>query len=223
MAVAAVEKAASYDLTTPEAVKSRLRVQGGEYDSLIEALIKEASGEASRYCQRDFVRERVKESNLKYDLGYLILSRTPVVEIHAARRGGEPILDDWEILDAEAGFVALSSGVMHSGESRWWNDPFRAPWHERYEVEYTGGYVTAAIAEPPEARDLPHDLEAAVVEMIAPGLEEAQRRDRPGGEHGAVKSIKVEDITYQYETAAGAFGTKSLSITDRLDRYRRVA
>jgi hypothetical protein len=210
-----VEQIAPVELTTREAVKSAFRISGDADDAMLDDLIKVATDEAQRYTERTFARARVLENRVRAENGYLALTLTPIIELHSVMRGGEPILD-FEIDDADAGLVTSSTGVMAEGEARWWNDPFYYHGNDVYTVEYTGGYLTPR-SDPPDGynRNLPYDLERAVMEMVNLGYTPGGADDRP------LKSIKVEDITYTYEE--GQTTSVALAITDRLDRYRRIA
>lgn len=220
MGIVVVNEIASPMLTTVSAFKRRKRITVATDDDLIEDLIREASAEVVRHCRRSFARARVRESGLSQELGSVAVSLTPLVEVHSVWRGGEPILD-FRIEDAGAGLIMASSGILAAGEARWWSDSFVHGGHDSFEVEYTGGYLTPeeATGEPPTVppRTLPYDLEGAVIEMVA-----AVYEPQTSGAGRTIKSVKVEDITYQYETDKSGGGESLLSITDRLDRWVRI-
>ena len=220
MSIAVVSEISPPMLTTVGAVKRRLRLAGSTDDVLIGDLIVEASAEVVRYCGRSFARARVRESGLREEFGDVAVSLTPLVEVHSVWRGGGPILD-FRIEDADAGMITASSGILAAGEARWWSDSFVHGGADSFEVEYTGGFLTpeepAEGQSNPPPRTLPHDIEGAVIRMVSLALPPA-----PGTEP-ALKSIKVEDITYQYAETRPELGEAALSITDRLDRWRRVA
>lgn len=224
MALEVTNQLAPAELTSLSTLKRRLRVAslGSADDDLLRDLIREASAEVVSYCRRPFARAQVIETGLRPDGGSVFLSLTPVVEVHSVSRGGEPILD-FEVEDPDAGIISAGSGggILAENEMRWWNDPFQGVARETYTVDYTGGYLTPQ--DPPEGqpappRTLPFDLEAAVISMVGYAYS-------PDADDRKIKSVKVEDITYQYETgsASGASTMDSaLSITDRLDRWKRV-
>ena len=206
-------------LTTVAAVKDELGIEGPSraQDVYLERLIRDASQEAVRFCRRPFARQRVRETGLEYRDGYVMVTLTPVAEVHTLALDGQVVLGV-EIEDADTGVLTGSgNALLGLGEARWWNDPFRAlaPAGSRAVVEYTGGFVVPADEDAETPRTLPYDVEAAVIGMV-----KAAYQDRGDGPEPTVKSVKVEDVTYQYETGAPA----SLGPTpyERLERWVRV-
>ena len=214
MALEVVGAPGETKLTTKEAAKRRLGLNemSKEHDELLDQLIRQASDEVVSYCGRPFARQHVRETGLKDSYGgTLMVTLTPLVTIHSITIDGETILG-YEMEEADAGFIGgVSGGVLGAGERLWWNDPFTPSTARRIVVEYTGGFVVPGQT----GRNLPYDLEAAVLEIVANNFQ-AQGE----GEAAPIRQLHVDDITVQYESG----GASALpTILDRLERWRRAA
>ncbi len=213
-------------LTTVAAVKDEIGIAQNDTsrDDYLKRLIRQASDEAVSYCHRPFARQRVRETGLEYRDGYVMVTLTPVTEVHQLSLNGQVVLGV-EIEDADAGVLTGSgNALLGLGESRWWNDPFRASlgnlMGSQAVVEYTGGFVVPQGADPPSSRTLPYDLEAAVIALVAAALERSPAQ-AVGTGTPAIRSLKVDDINVTYED--GATGVNlATQVYDRLSRYRRV-
>lgn len=221
MSLVVVGGPTSPDLTTVEAVKTRNQIAGAEQDELIARLIREASAEVVRFCRRPFARQRVRETVDAEDDGGVMVSLTPVEAVHAVSAGGEPILGV-EIDDPGAGVLrgaGSAGGVVGAGEARWWNDSWAFKGKRWVTVEYTGGYHPPSTDAALDAlRDLPYDLEGAVIALVGAWL----KAEGPAGASPTIRSLKVDDINVTYDDPAAA-GSLQTQVYDRLIGYRRVA
>lgn len=203
-----VNAAPSHDLTTLEKVKERLGITDTSADVLLANLITEVSAQIASYTGRVFASERVIEHIFSSGSHYLTLSRTPVSQVHSVTLDGEAV-SGWELWKASAGFLFRSAG-WGRGATSWWPGYGYDYGHQRYAVEYTGGYLLPGAAD----RDLPHDLEAAAIEMVVGGYQGA-------GEGGEIESLKVDDLTVRYAAPTEGAGLPP-SAKGVLGRYRRV-
>jgi len=224
VALSVVDTPGETMLTTVQAVKDELQIPQNDSgrDAFLERLIRQASGDAVSFCRRPFARQRVRETNLQYRDGYVMVTLTPVEEVHSLTLNGQVVLGV-EIEDADTGTITGSgNALLGLGEARWWNDPFGAslPRGSSAVVEYTGGFVVPADA----LRTLPYDVEAAVISLVKGAYEEATDLG-----DATIARLSVDDITVQYDTATGTRGgvvgggtTLQTNAYDRLERYRRV-
>lgn len=147
--------AASHDLATLEAVKAELEISGTADDTVLAALIRQASGAIAVHCRRTFARENVREvfrsrvepHHCLTPVAELILDRTPVASVVSVIEDGSPVDPaDYEIDKANGLLRRLSGGY----EIDWWA--------RRIVVDYVGGYELPA--------GLPPDLERICVDLV---------------------------------------------------------
>lgn len=216
-------------LCTPASVKERAGISPDDYsrENEVRRAILAASAEAEAHCRRPFARRRLTETR-PVEGGRVLLDLTPLVAVHSVSVDGEAMLG-FSVEDAAAGILGgVGSGLLGEGEARWWNDPYRgaARGPRRATVEYTGGFVPPYPAPPGEddpPRDLPHDIEAAVVELAAAKLGGA---GAGGGSGYPIRSKSIGPLSVSYDTGGASAATGAgaqLSVWDRLDRWRREA
>jgi hypothetical protein len=160
-----VTPAPSYGLTEVSTIKTALGITDSLQDARLYGIIRAVSDLVCTYCGRAFALEEVKESVGATGLPDLLLSRTPIKEITSVSFDNGPFTD-WTILDREAGIVQATSGWA-STEYNWTNIDLAPAPYTRYlwEFTYKGGYVLPGWPSP-FARNLPYDLEMAVIDMV---------------------------------------------------------
>jgi len=210
--VEVVEAASSTDFTTLSQVKERLSITDTSHDSLLSNLITEFSARIESYTGRVFPRERVREYLQPTRSPYLALSRTPVREVHSVALDGE-VIEGWELRDPEAGFLHRDRGwpSREAGAPLWWSSRGFSSYHDspRYTVEYSAGYLMPGET----GRDLPHDLEAAAIEMVVGAFQGA-------GRDPAIERESIGNVSVTYGDASATSPATFLRV---LERYRRVA
>lgn len=196
-----VSPAASMALTTLEAVKAALSIAGGDDDTFLSDLIDQASAAAAAYCNRVFGLETVAETfRIDRATDLLVLSRWPVASVVSIVAGGAWLAaDGWEV-DADNGdLYRLGVGDQ------------RKVWPiGKTVVTYSAGYVLPGA----EGRDLPADIEAAVIALVRLGY--ARRGADP-----LLKSVGLGDARMDYYSAPlGAEGGLPAEVAGMLDRHR---
>lgn len=169
-------------LTTYGAVANEI---GDVGQGLVEELILRASSTVETICGRSFALERVRQTFGGHGArgASVTLARWPVVEIHAVTANGSALpADRYE----------LEHGVLLGG-------------YGRVVVEYTAGYVLPG----EEGRNLPHDIERVVIQLVKQDF----------FLHGRDPSIRSEDVDGVGSTSY--FGAGSLFDAEAaLARYR---
>lgn len=199
--------AASHDLTTLEAVKAELEVTGTLDDTVIAALIRQASATIARFCRRVFALETVRQvvtiyGRLDQAAGaeFLFLDRTPVAEIVSITVDGIALAPaDYE-LDAENGKLFRLSGGYPVG---WWGC--------RTVIVYRAGYDLLP--------GLPHDIERAAVDLV-------KRYYYGRSRDPALRSEQVLDVIDQAFTSTASepmVDGLPADIAARLSFYRELA
>jgi hypothetical protein len=208
--------APTHDLTLLETVKAELEVAGTADDAFIAGLIRQASGDISRYCNRVFALETVRESFRVFEpatpvgrcptamdgvfngLSPLRLRRTPVVEVVSVAEDGVAVDPGGYELDPELGVLYRAEDGYHTG---WW-----VP---RVTVEYRAGYELLA--------GLPHEVERACIDLVKYRYF-ARSRDP------ALRSEQILDVVTTAWTATSSTTMKRglpVDIAERLDSFRR--
>ena len=142
-------------------------------DTYLEYLIKVASEQVSRRCNREFHYNAAwSEAVPGYGSSRLILSHTPVWSVASVAYGGGSIAaTDYSIADPTKGWIYNRSG-WRSTVARLANvasdDVYSGSEGNDYLITYAGGYVTPQQAEDNVllVRTLPYDLEHAVVQYV---------------------------------------------------------
>jgi hypothetical protein len=195
----------------------------GMTDQDIENLIGRATATIERYCGRVLARERVRETVHGGSLRYLLLSRRPVVEIHAAAAGSDVLVDGtgYALQGAGSGVLQVTHWSASDDERRWLEmggprlyDAKPAA-NVAYAVEYTGGYITPGWIEEGETAetppDLPLDLEDACLELVRDMI--AGR-----GRDPLVQQTRLGDFGETYRRPGEVAG----ALKATLDHYRAV-
>jgi hypothetical protein len=196
-----VASAASMALTTLEAVKAALSIAGGDDDTFLSDLIDQASAAAAAYCNRVFGLETVAETfRIDRATDLLVLSRWPVASVVSIVAGGAWLAaDGWEV-DADNGDLYR---LGTADQRKVW--PIG-----KTVVTYSAGYVLPGA----EGRDLPADIEAAVIALVR--LAYARRGADP-----LLKSVGLGDARMDYYSAPlGSEGGLPAEVAGTLDRHR---
>lgn len=140
--------AETYDLTTVEAVKVALGIEGSADDAQLEALVTAASAVLAKACRRVFALETVVETFrlVEHPREELVLSRYPVAVLTS-------VVENDVTLDAADAEVNPDTGVLvrlYSDAPRWWPCG-------KVVVTYQAGFA---------ADDMPEGLKQAVVELV---------------------------------------------------------
>lgn len=196
-----LEPPPSRDLTTVAKMKLLMGIADSDTskDEILADMISSISDFVIRYTGRDFARQVVREKLPGKGTPELILAITPIVEVTSVKYDGQ-IIDDWTLLDREAGFIQRRGGFKST------NIPFgtidRAPsGHYEYlwEVEYEGGYILPGWGSSQGTRNLPFDLERAVTESVKSYF---MSRSLDGN----WKSYKIGDTAISFGAAASLSG-----------------
>ncbi len=200
------QAAASYDLTTREAVKDELGITQNVSDNILDRYISSASAAAQQYCNRIFPVETVSEVFLPYHINRLIrggvrplqLQRWPIVTVTSVTENSVLLVENTDyIVDKTNGqLVRLDSSSPTQLQAFWYPLPLT--------VVYSTGFATT-----------PLDIEDAIIRMVT-------RRFRSKGRDPNLKSQNNPGVLEQsWWVASGAdSGNMSPDITDILDNYR---
>lgn len=221
MSIQVLEPPPSTWLTSLEAVKLTLGITDNSQDELLGSLIASASDFVKSYTGRDFALQTVKESLAGRGLPDLVLSLTPIVEVEKVEFDDTEI-DDWVILDKEAGFIQRKFGFNSTNIPYDTINRFPSNYEEkRWHVTYTGGYVLPSFGCSQGQRNLPYDLERAIIGMVKTAISSLQF-------DGTMKSYKIGDTTVTWDrtvSSSEAAGLSSLvpsSSLAVLNYYRRA-
>jgi hypothetical protein len=149
-----IAPAASSDLTTRATVKAELQIAGGGDDDFLSSAITRASAAVSRWCNRVFPLETVRETfRLDRTRPELVLSRFPVVSIAS-------VTVDGTALDPAADFEADGDrGILYRLDSR---GKFMCWPSAVVVVEYSAGFLLPGDPN----RTLPDDIERAALLLV---------------------------------------------------------
>lgn len=213
-----ITPAPTHDLSTLETCKVELEVTGSADDQFISRLIREASGEIARYCNRVFAAETVRETFRIYQachtaLGVtttpewcyegvmpLQLSRAPVLEVISIIEDGTTLLPETYEVDEELGRIHRLSEGFRSG---WWIPSVV--------VEYRAGFELLA--------GLPYELERCCVDLVK--VRYFSRSRDP-----ALRSERILDVIDTSFTSVSSASMKRglpRDIAERLDAFKRYA
>ena len=208
--------ATATDLTTLAVVKAELGLTSGTDDAWILQAIARASGQVERCCDVRFRRETVRET-IRYEYRWgsvgtpasLRLERYPVLSVSSIIEAGTTLTsDDWEG-DADSGYVAMKGALTRLSSDT------PTDWASgKIVVEYVAGYLLPGQT----GRDLPDDIEAAVIGLVKVSWF-ARKRDP------LVKMERSEGVG-ETQYWVGSVGDASPGVPDEvaalLDPYRRV-
>jgi hypothetical protein len=215
-----ISAANTYDLTTLATFKEEAEVSGTADDQFISQLIRQASGDIARYCNRTFAAETVRET-FRLDErwndpghGYpgtaadgaciganaLLLQRLPVLDLISVKADGVTVPLDEVELDPEPGILRRVNDGWQAG---WWNP--------KVVVEYRAGYELLA--------GLPYEVERACLDLVKARY--FQRSRDP-----ALRSERILDLVDTSWTATSSGSMKRglpADIAERLDSFRRLS
>lgn len=204
-------------LTTVGRVIAELNITDAAQQSLVADLIMEATDAIQTYCNRTFARqEDISEKVAGYGGSTLVLNVTPVISVDSVSAFDNVLAaTDYEIEDAEAGFLYFPYGVADTGRTNGntlsgvlvSNSEQKA-----YTVVYTGGYILPG--QP--GRTLPYDLERACIEMI--------RTIRTSRADASIKSKSIPGVvSIEYNDVNLEDGSIPGHIAKMVNPYRRLA
>lgn len=221
MSIQVLEPPPSKWLTNLEAVKLTLGISDNSQDELLGSLIAAASDFVKSYTGREFALQTVKESLAGRGLPDLILSLTPIVEVEKVEFDDTEI-EDWVVLDKEAGFIQRKAGFTSTIIGYNTINRFPSSYEEkRWHVTYTGGYVLPSFGCSQGQRNLPHDLERAVIGMVKTAVSAVQL-------DGTMKSYKIGDTSVTWDRSISSESVPGLaslvpsSALAVLNYYRRA-
>lgn len=149
-----ITPATNIRLTTVATVKAELGITGTSDDAWIDDTIDRASDTITRYCNRSFAAETVREVvYLDRPTEALLCSRFPVAAVIEIGAGST--------MNGAFGYeIERETGLLHSLNS---TTVDRIPWPAgKITVNYTSGYVLPG----DDGRDLPHDVERAAILLV---------------------------------------------------------
>ena len=218
MSITVDTAATSKDMTTLTHVKAMLGITTTTDDTLLDALIDQASDLIRKYCGRIFEQETVTETLPGTGTTRLTLERTPIVSVASVKVNNSAITaSEFTIEDPDAGLLLRhDDGTPPSPAS--WALPGRLSdglsLHLRHqsrsnnvEVKYVGGYKMPKDTKP----DFPRDIEQACVDLVKATY--LHRQDDP-----RIRTQKIGDASETLVTEAQL----PPAAKDILDRWRRI-
>jgi len=211
-------------LTDKSAVKSKrgLDLSGTDWDTAIDAWIREASRHLTDAIGRSLhrVSGHTEKLGTRGSQSLYVRDHLPVVEVAEVTYDGETVdAADYELGAAPEGELLRKHGYC------WHNTSYAAGWQGKrddprppeklYAVTYEGGYVTpvqAPFGPDSDARDLPWDIEGAIIEYCVMKYHQA------GTDQTAVQE-KLGDSSKKWATVDGRRVPHSFA--DVVDRYQK--
>lgn len=210
-------------LTDTAAVKSKrgLDLSTSDWDSAIDAWIKEGSRVLTDILGRNLHRVAGHKEKLGSRGGYRLYLREylPVHEVTEVTYDGDTVdADDYHLEAAKDGELVHDGGgwrdtSYEAGKYGDRQDP--RPPEKLYEITYEGGYVTpdqAPFGADNDPRDLPYDIEGAIIEYCVMQYRQAAR-DK------SVKSKKLGKGSITWVEIDGRRVPQSFA--DVAERYRK--
>ena len=182
--------ASAAQLTTLQTVKDELQITSSTDDGYLTRQIKVASQMFTELCGREFHRQAGRTDEVVGEGGRFLYLKSvyPVTAINSVKYDGEAVDSDLYALQNREGLILRASGRWQDTE------------HQRlYEIEYDAGYVTetqAPFGTNSDPRDLPFDLENAIIQFVV-----ANYRER--GQSDNVASKKLGDTSIKWTTTQG--------------------
>ena len=192
-------------LTTLSVVKDELGIASlnTDDDSTLERKIRQASRMFKRITGRQFHeesghKEKVPAFNLKR---LMVEDHTPIqsiskIELSLDGDLNEVDASNYEIENADAGFIRRVNGGWQNTQSFYREiEPSQIEEYQQlYTVTYTGGYVTPQQeADTGDTRDLPFDIEDAVIDLVVQKFRSKGRDPNVASEKIMSTSIKYTD------------------------------
>lgn len=215
MTVTVISASTESQLTTLERVRRELSIASTavDDDKHLHDLINEASDYITHYCDRTFARATVEETLGSIGGTRLMLSRTPVTSVAYVEYDGSSVASsEYEIEDADAGFLRREDGWEYTGKWRTWIEGFpTGEYRNDLKVRYTAGYNMPGST----GRTLPYDLENACVSLIASWY-------LSQGENPTVQTERTGDASQTKFQSLDREGAPA-SVVRVLERYKRIA
>jgi len=217
---------ASNALTTISSVETELSLTAAAQDAELTRYINTASDQIEKYISRKIyygasIIEKVASTGRVGQYGssrtssFLYISRTPLSSIASVVWLGDNstvTASDYEVWDSNQGAIYKSSG---------WNSvEVSATEFTRYQVTYTGGWITPQQAADDGAltRDLPFDLESACIKMVS-GM---WRQKGTDAEIGSESILGVSMSFNRHEGGISPFIWSVLNEYKRMDNLESV-
>lgn len=221
MSIEVIEAAPSKLLTTVDAVKRTLGILTDTQDELLEEMIAATSDFIVRYTGREFARQVVKESLPGKGVPELLLSLTPVVDIIGTTFKGAdagPVI----LVDRESGVIQREGGFYSTSMSWTVMAPHPSGYYRNdWVIHYEGGYILPGWGESQGKRNLPYDLERAVIDIVKSQML-TKNLD------GTMRSYRIGDTTIHWDRSAVSSGAGAVaglvpgSALAVLNYYRRA-
>lgn len=189
-------------LTTLEAVKRDLDIEGNEEDAALSAMIGQASASLVSCIGRPLVRETVRQTfRLQRPVKALCLDRFPVAAgtVPTVTEKAAPLAPSAFECDSKAGLLYRLST----------DDRYRDWPAEVVVVEYSAGYVLPGA----EGRDLPEDIEAAVVALV-------RRAYHQLGRDPLLRTLDLQSVKLDWFVPTSGDGMPP-EVAAVIDRYRQ--
>lgn len=186
MTITVTAAAESLLLTTVPRLQVELDETGNEVE--LEILIAEASAAVERFTDRPFAKERVTETLEGFNRPKMILGRTPIVTVHEVQFKDTTVTStSYSVDNAKAGVMFRKTGWLTTEllTQHIVLQPIGIGTRD-WSFDYTAGYVLPSFSST-EDRDLPYDIERAVIETA-----KAWRRSRD--RDPTIKSEKIGDF-----------------------------
>lgn len=208
-------------LATLDTVKIELNISNNDSDQMLNQMIRQATDAIESYTGRTFTKEQYREDLGANGRPILILEKTPIISIDAISFDGSTISSTtFVVQDPDAGLLFR--------ERRWtrtwiWDSYItRTPSghsREKYQIDYTAGYVTPCQSSTAGTRNLPYDLERAAIDIVTMSFETA-------GQNPNIAAQRTGDASESYfqaqgESIAGLSVQFPPSVRDTLARWRR--
>lgn len=208
-------------LTTVSTVEAELGLSSGTDTATLERYINAYSDLFEEQTGRPWHRDDAYTEQVKSTGDTrLLLSRRPVRSIGEVKVKGDTVdAADYAIEDDKLGYLRLDDGFWESTGVAIRRVREYIKYHEmRVEVTYDGGYVTPKQVDDGTftPRDLPHDIEHAVVTSVASAY---RRQGKPTGIDS--ETIGSASISFARPQGGGSLGANvSESLESAIRRYR---
>lgn len=203
MAITVITAAESNNLTKLETVKLHLGITDNSQDMILDELITMISNQVEVYCNRKFGKRTIKETLAGDGSLNLTLKHWPIRSITHVKLSDVTVSSSlYSLQEPEKGYIFNRDGWTYTGQEF------------LYEVQYEHGYVLPSFTT--GTRDLPYDLELAVVSVIKQAY--YNMSNNPNIQSESVSG--VYSVSYRANNLAqggGAFPADALQV---LNRYR---
>ncbi len=206
-------------LTTLATVKTELGIADASKDDQLSRYINVISDLIADYCNRIFYwEEDIEEAVAGFASNFLVVSRTPLLEISSIEYDGEELdATTYNIDTADSGKIYRSTPWIWTAraEETPTQDPVPGSEKKLYTVTYDGGYVTPEQeGAPTPVRTLPWVLEDACIRLVVD-------RYRGSGKPTNIKSEKLLSWSVGYGGPNGGI-SEELGAQLGLNKYRRI-